>query len=53
MDGNGTVIIILPQFSYLEQMFGFLPPIEPSLEIESIKRDPARTLQHCVAFFRD
>jgi len=25
-------------------IFGFLPPIESSLEIESIKRDPAKTL---------
>jgi len=34
-------------------LFGFLSPIEPSIEIESIKRGPAKTLQHYAAFLRD
>jgi len=34
-------------------LFGFLSPIEPSIEMESIKRGPAKTLQHYAAFLRD
>jgi len=32
-------------------LFGFLPPIELSLEIESIKRGPVKTLRYYSALF--
>jgi len=38
---------------YPNNLFGFLPPIELSLEIESIKRGPVKTLQYYVAFLKD
>jgi len=34
----------------VKPLFGFLPPIEPSLKIEGMKRGPARTLRYYAAF---
>jgi len=33
-------------------LFAFLPPIQLTFEIESIKRGPAKALQYYAAFFQ-